>query len=168
MREGIMKTHIGINGACGRMGHRMIALAHEDSTLAVVAALDAAGHPQLGRDAGEVVGIGPLGVKLSSDLPLQTRVDAIIDFSMPEGTMHILKTCVQRRIPLVIATTGHTAEQKREIEEAAHETAILMAPNMSLVVNVLFKLTQTAAQLLKGYGYDVEIVRSEERRVGKE
>src|SRR4029077_9831171 len=77
--------------------------------------------------------------------------------------MAILKTCVDRKIPLVIATTGHTAEQKREIESAAHETAILMAPNMSLVVNVLFKLTQTAAELLKGCGYDVEIIERHHR-----
>jgi len=145
------------------MGHRLIALANDDPSLAVVAALDAARHPQLGRDAGEIVGVGPIGVKLSSELSLQTRVDAIVDFSMPEGTMQILKTCVQRRIPLVVATTGHSPEQRREIEEAAHDTAILMAPNMSLVVNVLFKLTQTAARLLKGYGYDVEIIERHHR-----
>jgi 4-hydroxy-tetrahydrodipicolinate reductase len=90
-------------------------------------------------------------------------VDAVIDFSMPEGTMTALKTCVARKIPLVIATTGHTPEQKREIEAAAHETALLMAPNMSLVVNVLFKLTQTAAELLKGCGYDVEIIERHHR-----
>jgi 4-hydroxy-tetrahydrodipicolinate reductase len=158
-----MKTHIGINGAGGRMGHRLVALAKDDPTLAVVAALDWAKHPHLGRDAGEIAGVGPIGVSMTADLPLQTRVDAMIDFSMPEGTMTILKTCVDRKIPLVIATTGHTAEQKREIDECAHETAILMAPNMSLVVNVLFKLTQIAAQLLQGRGYDVEIIERHHR-----
>ena len=82
---------------------------------------------------------------------------------MPDGTMTVLKTCVGRKIPLVIATTGHTPEQHREIEAAAHETAILMAPNMSLAVNVLFKLTQTAAELLRGCGYDVEIIERHHR-----
>src|SRR5712691_5672826 len=158
-----MKTNIGINGACGRMGQSLIALAKDDAMLSVVAAIDSPNHPRLGQDAGEIAGVGALGVKVAAELPLQTRVDVIVDFSMPEGTMNILKTCIERRIPLVVATTGHTPDQKREIEEAAHETAILMAPNMSLVVNVLFKLTQTAAQLLKGYGYDVEIVERHHR-----
>ena len=77
--------------------------------------------------------------------------------------MTVLPVCVQRRIPLVVATTGHTAAQRQEIEAAAHETALLMAPNMSLVVNVLFKLTQSAAELLRGHGYDVEIVERHHR-----
>lgn len=158
-----MKTHIGINGACGRMGQRLVALAKDDPALAVAAALESAGHPSLGRDAGEIAGVGPLGVAVAAELSLHTRLDAMIDFSLPEGTMTVLKTCFARKIPLVVATTGHTPEQKREIESAAHETAILMAPNMSLAVNVLFKLTQTAAELLKGCGYDVEIIERHHR-----
>jgi len=158
-----MKTLIGINGACGRMGQRLVALAKDDAALTVVAALDSGTHPDFGRDAGEIAGVGALGFKVAADIPLQMRVDVVVDFSTPEGTTHILKTCIQRRIPLVIATTGHSAEQKRDIEEAAHDTAILMAPNMSLIVNVLFKLTQTAAKLLKGYGYDVEIIERHHR-----
>ena len=70
------------------------------------------------------------------------HIDAIIDFSIPAGTMTVLPLCVERRIPLVVATTGHTAEQKQQIEAAAHHTAILFSPNMSLVVNVLFKLVR--------------------------
>src|SRR5688572_10645693 len=73
--EPIMKTHIGFNGACGRMGQRLVALAKDDPALSVVAALDAAGHPQLGKDAGEIAGVGPIGVKVSADLPLHARVD---------------------------------------------------------------------------------------------
>ncbi|MFL5339819.1 MAG: 4-hydroxy-tetrahydrodipicolinate reductase [Gemmataceae bacterium] len=158
-----MKTHIGINGACGRMGQRLVALAKEDPELAVVAALDTAGHPQLGADAGHIAGVGDIGVKIAAELPLTTRIDAMIDFSLPEGTVAVLTTCVTRKIPLVVATTGHTPSQRSEIEEAAHETAILLSPNMSLVVNVLFQLTQTAAKLLKGYGYDAEIIERHHR-----
>lgn len=158
-----MSIHLGIVGACGRMGQRLIALAQEDPQLTVVAALDSAIHPRLGSDAGEIAGVGPIGVKTAAELPLSLRVDAMIDFSQPEGTMGILKTCVGRKIPLVIATTGHTPAQVAEIEAAAHETAILHAPNMSLVVNVLFKLTEVASQLLKGHGYDVEIIERHHR-----
>jgi 4-hydroxy-tetrahydrodipicolinate reductase len=82
---------------------------------------------------------------------------------MPEGTMAVLPLCVQRRIPLVVATTGHTATQREEIEAAAHETALLMAPNMSLAVNVLMNLVSEAASLLRGKGFDVEILERHHR-----
>src|SRR5207302_9925782 len=85
------------------------------------------------------------------------------DFSMPEGTMHILKKCIDRQIPLVVATTGFSDEQRRDIEAAAHHTALLMAPNMSLVVNVLFKLVREAALALKDKGFDVEIIEGHHR-----
>jgi 4-hydroxy-tetrahydrodipicolinate reductase len=158
-----MKTLIGINGACGRMGQRLIALASEDHHLGISAALDAARHPKIGTDAGELAGVGSLGVKIAAELPLTTRIDVMVDFSQPDGTMAVLGLCIARRIPLVVATTGHSAVQRNEIEAAAHETAILFAPNMSLVVNVLFKLTQIAAKLLKGHGYDVEIIERHHR-----
>ncbi len=158
-----MKTRIGINGACGGMGQRLVAMAVEDSDLSVVVAIDAAGNSNLGRDAGELAGIGSIGVKVSSDLSMSDQIDAMIDFSTPEGTAALLKACLPRRIPVVVATTGHSSEQKAEIEAAAHETAVLLAPNMSLVVNVLFKLTELAAQLLKGHGYDVEIIERHHR-----
>ncbi len=158
-----MKTAIGINGVCGRMGQRLVALAREDSELTIAAALDATGHAWIGRDAGDVAGIGTIGVKVAPELPLDTRLDVLIDFSQPAGTMAILKPCVMRRIPIVIATTGHSVEQRREIDAAAHETAILHSPNMSLVVNILFKLTEVAAQLIKGSDYDVEIIERHHR-----
>ncbi len=158
-----MKSRIGINGVCGRMGQRILSLAQEDPELEVVAALDAPLHPCQGRDAGEVAGIGRLDIPVREDLPLDLQVDAVIDFSMPEGTMAVLPTCVARRIPLVVATTGHTPLQKREIEEAAHETAILMAPNMSLAVNLLMKLVGEAAGALRGKGFDVEIIERHHR-----
>ncbi len=158
-----MKTHIAVNGACGRMGQLLIALAHQDPTIAVTAALDVPGHANIGRDAGDLAGVGQIGVPIATALPLVTHVEVLIDFSQPEGTMAVLKTCVGRRIPIVVATTGHSPDQKREIEAAAHETAVLKASSMSLVVNVLFKLTQIAAQLLKGHGYDVEIIERHHR-----
>jgi 4-hydroxy-tetrahydrodipicolinate reductase len=158
-----MKTFLGINGACGRMGQRLVTLAHEDPELTLAAALEAPGHPQQGHDVGDVCGLGKLGVAVRSGLALEERLNVLVDFSQPEGTMAVLPLCLQRRIPLVVATTGHTAAQRQEIEAAAHEIALLMAQNMSLAVNVLMKLAREAAQGLAGKGFDVEILERHHR-----
>jgi 4-hydroxy-tetrahydrodipicolinate reductase len=158
-----MLTVIGVNGASGRMGRQIVQLALADKSLVVGAALEAAGHPDIGRDVGDVVGYGAVGVPVQSSIPADHRLNAIIDFSLPEGTMAVLPLCVERKIPLVVATTGHSAKQKQEIEAAAHQIAILMAPNMSLAVNVLFKLVQQTAAALKGRGFDVEILERHHR-----
>jgi 4-hydroxy-tetrahydrodipicolinate reductase len=158
-----MKTRIAINGAGGRMGQRLVALARDDHELEVVAAIESPTAPVLDRDAGELAGIGWIGVPIAPALPLSVKPDCVIDFSTPQGTMAILPVCVARQIPLVVATTGHTAEQKAEIEAAAHQTAILMSPNMSLVVNLLFKLVRLTAESLKGKGFDVEIIERHHR-----
>ena len=158
-----MKTKIAINGACGRMGQRLIALAAEDPELHVVAAVDWAKHPNQGKDAGELAGIGPIGVKVTGSLPIEISPDVVIDFSMPEGTMGILSACSSRKIPIVVATTGHTAEQRQEIEAAVHQTAIVYTANFSLVVNVLFNLVKEAGTMLAGKGFDVEIIERHHR-----
>lgn len=158
-----MKTIIAINGASGRMGRRIVELARQDTNLHIGAALEGPAHPDIGKDIGTLVGIGDVGVPLTCTLPIQQRVDVVIDFSLPEGTMAILPTCVERVIPLVVATTGHSTSQTEEIEAAAHHTAILMAPNMSLVVNVLFKLVREAADILRDKDFDVEIIERHHR-----
>ena len=158
-----MKTHIAINGACGRMGQRLVALAKEDPQLQVVAAIDWAKHPLQGNDAGEAAGVGRIGVPIAGEIALGTRVDCLIDFSTPEGTMTVLPVCVGRKIPIVVATTGHTDAQRAAIEAAAHDTAVLFAPSLSLVVNLLFRLTRLAAEALKGKGFDAEIVERHHR-----
>ena len=158
-----MKTNIAINGACGRMGQRLVALASEDPHLHIVAAVDSPQHPSLGRDVGEISGVGTLGVPVTGEIPLSTRVDCVIDFSVPVATLMILQVCVDRKLPLVVATTGFEAEQKYEIAAAAHHTAVLFSPSMSLVVNLLFKLTKLTAQTLAGKGFDVEIIERHHR-----
>lgn len=158
-----MKTHIAINGACGRMGQRLVALSREDPDLKLVAAVDWPGHPAQGRDAGELAGVGPLGVPVTPALPLDIRPDVLIDFSVPEGTLAAVKVCEDRKIPIVVATTGHSDHQRKEIESAAHATAVLFSPSMSLVVNLLFKLVKDTATALKGKGFDVEIVERHHR-----
>jgi 4-hydroxy-tetrahydrodipicolinate reductase len=158
-----MKTIVGVNGACGRMGQRIMQLMREDRELSLGAALEMPGHPQQGRDIGEVAGIGAIGIHVSNLLSPDHRLDVVIDFSTPEGTLSILPLCLGRKIPIVVATTGHTAAQKREIEAAAHHTAVLMAPNMSLAVNVLMTLCTQAARLLKERNFDVEILERHHR-----
>lgn len=158
-----MKTIIGVNGACGRMGQRIIQLAHEDKSLAIGAALEASSHPLQGKDIGEITGIGHLDVPVAASIPVGKKIDALIDFSLPEGTMTALALCLERKIPLVVATTGHSHEQKKEIEGAAHHIAVLHSPNMSLVVNVLFKLVREASLALRDKGFDVEIIERHHR-----
>jgi 4-hydroxy-tetrahydrodipicolinate reductase len=158
-----MRTLIGINGAAGRMGQRLVCLSREDHDLTLAAALEHPGHPAQGRDVGEVCGLGPVGVPLRSALPLEQRLDVLVDFSTPEGTLNVLPTAVARRIPLVVATTGFSPAQRQEVEAAAHETAVLLSPNMSLAVNVLFELVRQAAKLFNGKGFDVEIIERHHR-----
>lgn len=110
-----------------------------------------------------MAGIGSIGVAVRSEIPFDVQPEAVIDFSVPEATMHILKVCEARKLPLVVATTGHTDAQRAEIEAAAHKTAILFSPSMSLVVNLLFKLVNDAALALKGKGFDVEVIERHHR-----
>ncbi len=158
-----MRTTIGINGVCGRMGQRLVQLAREDAELTIGAALEAPSHPRQGQDIGEVCGLGPIGVPLRHGLTPDLRLEVVIDFSVPEGTLAVLPLCVAHRVPIVIATTGFSAEQRREIEAAAHEVAVLQSPNMSLVVNVLFKLVREAGVALRNKGFDVEIIERHHR-----
>lgn len=154
---------LGVNGAAGRMGQRVVALAVQDAGLKVTAAYEASGSSRLGQDAGEIAGVGKLNVPISATI--DRHVDVVIDFSTPEGCEHILALCEERRIPLVIATTGLTAQQKAKVESAAQTTPILMAPSMSLAVNIAMKLVADAGRALKNHssGVDVEIIERHHR-----
>ncbi len=151
-------TRIAINGAAGRMGQRLIALGSQDESLEIVAALEYAQHPELGRDAGELAGVGKIGVPLAAELGESPQV--VIDFSVPQGAEKITACCVRHEIPLVMATTGLSDAQRTAVETAAHEIPVVWAPNMSLAVNLTFKLAEYAARALKDYprGADVEII----------
>jgi 4-hydroxy-tetrahydrodipicolinate reductase len=155
-----MKTIIAVNGACGRMGQRIVQLAHDDPGLAIGAAIDATNRE---RDIGEVAGVGRLGVPVTTQLAPHHRIDVVIDFSTPEGTLAVLPSCIDRKIPIVVATTGFSEAQKKEVEAAAHHTALLFSPNLSLVVNVLFKLVREAGAVLRDKGFDVEIIERHHR-----
>ena len=154
---------IGVNGAGGRMGRRIVALAHNDPQLVVAAALEAAESPYLRKDAGELAGIGNISLPVSRELG--ERVDVIIDFSMPEGLAHVAKICGERQIALVAATTGLTQEQRDVVLTAAQTAPVVLAPNMSIAVNLVMRLVKQASSVLKGYpdGVDVEIIERHHR-----
>ena len=151
---------IAISGAGGRMGRRVAALAIESEQFDVVAGLEAAGHETIGKDIGELAGVGRFGVKVGSELA--APADVLIDFSSPAGTLAGLAACRKARTPMVIGTTGLTDSQRAEVADAADQIAIVQAANMSVGVNVLLKLVAAAAKAL-GTDYDVEIAEAHHR-----
>src|SRR5690606_37820635 len=125
------------------------------------AALEAPGHPLLGQDAGELVGLRA-GIPVRAELDAIAGADALIDFTRPEGTLAHLAACRAHRVRAVIGTTGFAPDQRAVIEQAGAEIAIVAAPNMSVGTNLVFKLIASAAQVL-GEGYDVEIIEAHHR-----
>lgn len=150
-----MRLPVAVCGATGRVGRRLVALIAESPDLQLVAAIASPGSTHLGQDAG--------GVPLTADLPLSASPACVIDFSSPAGTLALLPTCVGRRIPVVVATTGFEPHERAEVLAAAHHTAVLLSPNTSLVVNLLFKLTALTGRTLAGKGFDVEIIERHHR-----
>jgi 4-hydroxy-tetrahydrodipicolinate reductase len=153
-------TTLAITGAAGRMGTRLVALAHADAGLKVLAAIDRPDHERLALDAGEVAGVGKIGVPLTFDM--KPTPDVLIDFTSPASMRHWLKTCRDRRIAMVIGTTGLNDADHAIIDQAATDIAVLQAPNMSLGVNLLFKIAGEVAKIL-GDDYDKEIVEGHHR-----
>ncbi len=151
---------VGVNGAAGRMGRRLIALVGEADDLELVCAVEPAGSPALGEDAGEQAGVGTSGVAIAEDF--SPGLDVLIDFSSPEGTSSALRFCLVHKKPIVIGTTGFSDEQRAEIDSAAHEIPCLTSPNMSVGVNLLFRLAAEVTRAL-GPEYDVEIVETHHR-----
>src|SRR5579872_201570 len=126
----IEKIKLGVNGAGGRMGQRIVALAHADPLLTVAAAFEAPQSPHIGKDAGELAGIGKIGVPIQVDLG--ERVDVVIDFSTPAGAVAIAKVCADRQIPLVVATTGLEGASRESVLSASQMTPVLVSPSMSV------------------------------------
>lgn len=151
---------VAILGATGRMGARLIALMAADPSLTLGVALDRPDHPALGQDVGPMVGMGPLGVPLEARL--SRNVGAVVDFSSPAASLAIAPVCAERGIPLVVGTTGFEPEQKAELERYADRIALLISPNMSRAVNLLFQLVGEAARAL-GDSADIEVVERHHR-----
>jgi 4-hydroxy-tetrahydrodipicolinate reductase len=144
------------------MGHMLIEAVRADSAFALTGALDVAGSPAIGQDAGAYAG-QTTGVHITADLHAGlAHSKVLIDFTRPEGTMAHLQVCQALGVGLVIGTTGFSEAQKAQIAEAAKHIPIMMAPNMSVGVNVTLKLLEMAAKALST-GYDIEIIEAHHR-----
>ena len=154
---------LAVHGAAGRMGRRVVALATQDDSLRLIAAVDRRDHPLLGQDAGSLAGCDAAGVLLSDRWP--SRADGVIDFSLPEAVDAALQHCLATGTPLVVATTGLSESQRERLQEAAQQIPIVWAPSMSLAVNLTMRLVQQTTQALKGVagGVDIEIIERHHR-----
>jgi len=153
---------IAVAGASGRMGQMLIEAVRADPRCTLAGALDMAGSAAIGLDASAFLGQS-CGVLITADLAAGLQqASTLIDFTRPEGTLAHLQVCRQRGVNMVIGTTGFSAAQKAEIEAAAKDIAIVMAPNMSVGVNVTLKLLEMAARSL-ATGYDIEIIEAHHR-----
>ncbi|QJC54975.1 4-hydroxy-tetrahydrodipicolinate reductase [Polaromonas vacuolata] len=155
-------SRIAVTGASGRMGQMLIEAIRQSGDCTLSGALDQASSPAIGSDAaafaGHVSGV-PIHSEIARGL---ANAQVLIDFTRPEGTLAHLAVCRQLGVNLVIGTTGFSPAQKAEIAAAAQDIAIVMAPNMSVGVNVTLKLLEMAAKALST-GYDIEIIEAHHR-----
>ena len=157
-----MTHRIAVAGASGRMGQMLVDAVRAAADCTLTGALDIASSPAIGKDAGSFSG-QPTGVLITSDLRAGlANSQVLIDFTRPEGTLEHLRVCRELGVAMVIGTTGFTDAQKAEIDAASRDIAIMMAPNMSVGVNVTLKLLEMAAKVLST-GYDIEIVEAHHR-----
>lgn len=153
-----------VSGACGRMGSRIINAIVNDEEIKLVGALEKEGHSSFGKDAGEVNGLGKLGVLVSDELEhVIDEGEVLIEFTDPGTTLNHLRMAIEHNKTMVIGTTGFSNEQLKEIREIATQIPCVMAPNMSVGVNLLFKLVKDIALVL-GDDYDIEIVEAHHRK----
>ena len=151
-----------IAGASGRMGKTLLEAVAGAGDMRVHGALDRAGSPFLGRDAGELVG-GSVGVAITDDVAHALEgAHVLIDFTRPEATLRHLALCRDKGVALVIGTTGFDAAGKAAIAEAAQSIPVVFAPNMSVGVNLALRLLDMAARVLDE-GFDIEIVEAHHR-----
>ncbi|MBA2126181.1 4-hydroxy-tetrahydrodipicolinate reductase [Hyphomicrobium methylovorum] len=154
---------IAVMGAAGRMGRELILAIAAEPGCTVSGATESAGSPELGKDAGELAGTERLGVTVTSDAAaVIAAADAIVDFTVPKASVEFARLAAQSRTAHILGTTGFDAAGERAIADAAKQTAIVKAGNMSLGVNLLAALTKRVAAVL-GNEYDIEIVEMHHR-----
>jgi len=161
--SGIAERHkVAVAGASGRMGHMLIEAIRASADCRLTGALDLAESPAIGNDAAAFLGTAS-GVPVQSDLHAALAgSEVVIDFTRPEGTLAHLKACRGLGVNAVIGTTGFSEAQKQQVVDAARDIAIVMAPNMSVGVNVVLRLLEMAAKAMDE-GFDIEIIEAHHR-----
>jgi len=155
--------NIAVCGAAGRMGGRIIVAINEAEGVELAGALERPGHPMLGLDAGILAGTGPLGVKITDDINMVVEeCDVLIDFTTPKVSLKNMEVCGLKKKAIVIGSTGFTPEERALAKELAKDIPVVLAPNMSVGVNVCFKVLADIARIL-GEDFDVEIVEAHHR-----
>lgn len=154
-------TKVAIAGAAGRMGRTLIQACRQSSTVQLSAAIERPGSAAVGGDAGELAGLGRIGLA-TGDRLADADFDVLIDFTSPEATLANVEVCREARRRMVIGTTGFSVEERAHIARAAEDIAIVLAPNMSVGVNLCFKLADLAARVL-GDEADIEIIEAHHR-----
>ncbi len=156
-------TRIAVTGAAGRMGRTLLEAINQTEGVKVSAAIERENNPFIGKDAGELAGLGTFNVLISDQLEkVINDFDVLIDFTAPEATLANARICAQHGKKLVVGTTGLNDSQKKELAESAAKTAIMFAPNMSVGVNLSLKLLEMAASVL-GDDVDIEIIEAHHR-----
>ncbi|MBN4063654.1 4-hydroxy-tetrahydrodipicolinate reductase [Cardiobacterium sp. AH-315-I02] len=154
---------LAISGAAGRMGRNLIQACYETSRCQLGAAIEHESSPFLNQDAGQVAGVGVLNKMLGSQLAAVTDdFHTLIDFTRPDVTLKNLATCVANGKNIIIGTTGFNEDEKQKIEQAAESIGIVFAPNMSVGVNLCFKLLDIAARVLDD-DVDIEVIEAHHR-----
>lgn len=152
-----------VSGASGRMGSRIIALSQNSSDIQLTGAMERKGHAHIGRDIGDVIGIGAMGVAITDNIHDAVKgANVIVDFSSPSATIECLKHLGASPVPVVIGTTGFSKDEVEHIRLYAQNTPCVFAPNMSVGVNLLLKVLADIARVT-GDDYDVEIVEAHHR-----
>ena len=158
-----MSTRVAVVGANGRMGRCLIEAAHQGGHTRMSAAFARSGSPLIGQDAGQVAGIGQIGVPVVDDIPGHCDdFDVLVDFTSIEATMRHLELCRASGRAIVIGTTGLSEAQKNTLADAARDIPVVFAPNMSIGINVLLEVLGQVATML-GDDYDVEIIEAHHR-----
>ena len=156
-------TRIAVTGAAGRMGRTIIEAISQTEGLTLGAAIERPGSSMVGVDAGELAGVGKLGIEVVDSLEKVTDdFDVLIEFTLPEPTVANLATCRQAGKAMVIGTTGLSEEQRAAISDAGQDIPVVFAPNMSVGVNLCLKLLDMAARVL-GDSVDIEVIEAHHR-----
>ncbi len=156
-------VRIAVTGAAGKMGRRIIGVIKETPQATLSGAIEREDSPLIGSDAGEVAGIGRIGVPIEGDYERAIRgCDVVIDFSIPEASIKHLEGAVKEKKAIVIGTTGFSREQRNQLRELGQKTRCLVSPNMSLGINLLLRVLPEIARALGG-DFDIEIVEAHHR-----